>query len=101
MAFDMYLGDRREKVDAHEDYIFTMASDAPTSYPQLNSIRSRFYSSFVIEHEQANNLVHELLQLHEENASGATKSFASLVLRLTMFFSTAARLGLQIKCHGD
>ena len=101
MAFDMYLGDRREKVDDHEEYIFTMAAVEPTKYPQLNSIWSRFYSSFVIDCEEANALVHELLQLHEANASGANKSLALLVLRLTQFFSAAARSGGEIKCDGD
>ena len=101
MAFDMYLGDRREKVEDHEEYIFTMAAAEPSRFPHLNSIWARFYSSFDIDSEQANALVHELLELHETNAAGGSKSFPLLVLRLTQFFSAAVRASAQVKCHGD
>ena len=101
MAFDMYLGDRREKVEDHEEYIFTMAAAEPVKFPHLNSIWAQFYSSFDVDSEQANALVHELLELHETNATGSGKAFPVVVLRLAEFFSAAVRAKAKVKCHGD
>jgi hypothetical protein len=101
VAFDMYLGDRREKIDENEEYIFTMASASAQEYPELLALWSRFYSSFQLSPGQASALIHELLCLLEEQDSPANKPLSALVLRLSRFFSAACRSNQPIACAGD
>ncbi len=98
MAFDMYLGDRHEKIDHHEDFIFTLIGDGD-AYPELARIWTEFYSNFVIAPEQANRLVHELILLVATAAENQV--LTRLVLRLLPFFSAAYVSGQGIQCHGD
>jgi hypothetical protein len=65
MAFDMYLGQRREKIDHHEEFSFELIEDE-AMYPELSRIWEGFYRSPVISPEQANRLVHELIMLFEK-----------------------------------
>ncbi len=97
----MYLGERHEKIDYHEEYIFSLASTSAEHYPELNALWSRFYSSFQLTPSQANALIHELLSLLEEQDPAPNKPLSALVLRLSRFFSAASRSNQQIKCAGD
>ena len=97
----MYLGDRREKIDDHEEFIFAMASSSAGKYPELTAQWSRFYSSFQLSPGQAGALVHELLCLLEEQDPPANKLLSALVLRLSRFFSAAFRSNQPIACAGD
>ena len=84
MAFDLYADGRHEAIGEQDAYVFSLASQAPRDFPQLNALWARVYEAFNIDAEQAGALVHELL-----------------VLRLAHFFSTAHRTGTAIRCIGD
>lgn len=98
----MYFGLRHEKIDHHEEYIFTVPEAAPERFPELKAIWSSFYSDFVLLPKQSDSLVYELLLLLEEQGGiDANKSLLNLVLRLIMFFSAASRANQQVRCSGD
>ncbi|UXH79076.1 hypothetical protein [Roseateles amylovorans] len=104
MAFDMYVGDRREVIHEHETPLFTLAAASAGDFPQLNALWSRFYSDSSLYPEQAQALVHELLALHARHGGPGGqggKGMAQTVLRLAAFFSAAACAGRSIRCSGD
>ncbi|MCW8936020.1 MAG: hypothetical protein OQK98_14995 [Gammaproteobacteria bacterium] len=101
MAFDMYLDNRREKIDYHEEGIFNLIEDNE-DFPKLNYIWREFYDSPKITPETANELVHELLALNELVAKNKKYGhFESIIKRLVPFFSAAYRGGKTIECAGD
>lgn len=101
MAFDMYAGDRQEKIASQDKFIFYLASRAPERYPELNAIWMSFHSDPRVSAEQAGALVHELLSLYEEQTPAASKPLAALVLRLATFFSAASRSNREVRCSSD
>ncbi len=101
MAFDLYADGRHEAIGEQDAYVFSLASQAPGDFPQLNALWARFYEVFNIDAEQAGALVHELLVLYARYGAHAGKGLAPLVLRLAHFFSTAHRTGTAIRCIGD
>jgi hypothetical protein len=101
MAFDMYLGHRHEAIHDQDEYIFALASNTPSAYPQLLALQSRFYSQFDLPPIQANKLLHEVLALIDTQTGTTNKSLSALVLRLAIFFSAAAQGELAVRCSGD
>jgi hypothetical protein len=100
MAFDMYLGERREKIDYHEEFIFELIEDE-MMYPELSLIWRDFYGKPIISPEQSNRLIHELIMLHEKSNLSQNKIFTQLILRLLQFFSAAYMSDREIRCAGD
>jgi hypothetical protein len=100
MAFDMYLGERSEKIDHHEAFIFKLIEDQ-SAYPELSRIWKQFYGNPVISPEQSNRLVHELIMLLEKSGLSENKIFTNLMFRLLRFFSAAYVSDQEIQCTGD
>ena len=100
MAFDMYAGDRRERIESHEEFLFSLASDAP-NYPELSALWENFYNSPRLSPQQANAVVHELIALLAANGGNTNKVLNSVVGRLLPFFSAACRNGHEIRCSSD
>ena len=101
MAFDMYAGERHEAIYDQDEYIFVYVSEVPGVFPQLEALRSKFYSEFSITPEVAGLLVHELLALHDRFGALGGKGQGALVLRLAQFFSAAVRNNIGVRCAGD
>lgn len=100
MAFDMYLGEKYEKIDHHEEFIFGLIED-DLMYPELSRIWIGFYTNLVISPQQSNRLIHELLMLLETANLSENRTFTKLLLRLLPFFSGAYVNGQDIRCAGD
>jgi hypothetical protein len=100
MAFDMYLGEKYEKIDHHEEFIFGLIED-DSMYPELSRIWIGFYTNLVISPQQSNRLIHELLMLLEKANLSENKTFTKLLLRLLPFFSAAYVNDQDIRCAGD
>jgi hypothetical protein len=100
MAFDMYLGERSEKIDYHEVFIFELIENQAV-YPELSRIWKDFYGNPVISPERSNRLVHELIMLLEKSNLSDNKIFTSLMFRLLQFFSAAYVSNQEIQCTGD
>lgn len=101
MAFDMYAGERHEAIQSHEEFLFAFSAEATQDFPQLNGLWARFYSDFTLEPEQASELAHEILMLHERYGSHGGKTFSAMALRLAQFFSYSWRNKIFIRCSGD
>ena len=62
MAFDMYAGKRHEKIEHHEEGLFSLI-ESDDQYPLLNDLWVRFYNGPRISAEHAKRLALELIQL--------------------------------------
>lgn len=101
MAFDMYAGERSERIDHHEEFLFSLVAADESEYPQLMSIWERFYDGPCLAPEQAGAIVHELIELLSNNGGEQGSHLAKIVMRLLPFFSFAYKRGLKIKCSSD
>ncbi|NEQ50766.1 MAG: hypothetical protein F6K11_11625 [Leptolyngbya sp. SIO3F4] len=97
MAFDMYAEEKHEKIDHHEEYIFSFISESSAS-PNLNWLWNNFYNGPTISPEVANGLVHELIQL---KAMVTTPTDHGLIDRLLIFLSFAHLNKISIRCVSD
>ncbi len=98
MAFDMYAGQMEERIEHNEEYLFSYI-DQRNEFPILNWIWQEFYKSPKINSEQANAIVHELINLSAIHRSD--KQLANTVLRLLPFFSYCYKNELTIKSASD
>lgn len=97
MAFDMYLGKKREQIHAHDESLFSAIAGNP-NFPHLNWLWENFYKSPRINPSDSNLLVHELISFKGSNSD---KSIDFLVDRLISFFSDAYVTGGSIVCSSD
>lgn len=101
MAFDMYLGKTRAKIDHHEEAIFDFVNEND-AFPELGRIWEQYYDNPRISPVAANDLVHELIDLRERLVrSSEHHHLADVITRLLPFFSAAYRSGDDIKCVSD
>ena len=102
MAFDMYAGDRKDKIDYHEEPLFKEISENYEEFPLLNEIWENFYDGPRFNPSQSNQLTHELLSLSESLSSNPDLSWLHpIVIRLACFFSFACVNQLEVKCVSD
>ncbi|MCL2340296.1 MAG: hypothetical protein FWC49_01165 [Proteobacteria bacterium] len=101
MAFDMYAGGQHESIGHHEEFLFGLAQENESRYPELVAIWQTLYAGPRISSAQAGALVHELIELLSSNGGLANKSLANLVVRLLPFFSMAYRARQEIRCSSD
>jgi len=99
VAFDMYLDDKREFIDYHEEGIFSLINE-DDNYPRLNWVWQEYYDDPVIEPNVANELVHELIALRSEIPKDQ-KHLVLLIDRLLPFFSKGFVLGKAIRSGSD
>lgn len=101
MAFDMYAGDAKESIEHHEEFIFVLATENSSRYPQLSALWDRFYDDPSLSPQQSNSLVHELIDLLTSNGGGVNKPLANLILRILPFFSRAFQGQTEVRCTSD
>lgn len=101
MAFDMRAGDRRENIGHHEEFLFALAQENESHYPELLAVWNAFYSAPRISSADAGALVHELIDLLSSNGGLSNKPLANTVVRLLPFFSAAHRSQQEIRCSSD
>lgn len=98
MAFDMFSKNYDAAIGTHEEEIFYLINE-DDNFPQLNRIWENYYKSPKISVEQANELVHELIEAREKFVK--QKSVTFLIDRLLPFFSKAYRNNEIITCVSD
>ncbi|RYD82425.1 MAG: hypothetical protein EOP84_09430 [Verrucomicrobiaceae bacterium] len=101
MGFDMHAGDRRESIGHHEEFLFSLAQEDESRYPELLAVWHTFYNGPRISWSQAGALVHELIDLLSSNGGLASKPLANTVVRLLPFFSAAHRTQQEVRCSSD
>jgi hypothetical protein len=99
MAFCLFLGETREEIGNHEEYILVMAASDAKRHPVLSSVWHRFDESPQIAAEEANAIVHELIMLLAANH--ADRALTQLIVRLLPFFSQSYRTQEPIRCTSD
>ena len=97
----MYAGDRRELIDHHEEFIFSVAEQYENSFPELMRLWEQFYDGPRLSPAQAGAIVHELIELVSTINSPRERQLTELVLRLLPFFSYAYKENVEIKCLSD
>ena len=100
MAFDMYCGNKREKIDHHEESIFTYANDSDV-LPELKKLWESFYDGPIIYPENSNRIVHELILLRSMLGPTGNKIHMKLIDRLLLLFSHSYSSGEPVKCVSD
>lgn len=101
MAFDLHAGGRREHIGHHEEFLFTLAQENESRYPELLAVWNAFYSGPRISSARAGAIVHELIDLLSSNGGLANKPLANTVVRLLPFFSAAYRSQQEVRCSSD
>jgi len=101
VAFDMHAGDRRESIGHHEEFLFALAQENESRYPELLAVWHAFYNGPRISSSHAGALVHELIDLLSSNGGLANKPLATAVVRLLPFFSAAHRSQQEVRCSSD
>ena len=69
MAFEMYFDDHHETIEHHEEFLFALIPNS-VIFPELSRLWQAFYDSPTLQPDQANQLVHELIQLLAHNDPG-------------------------------
>lgn len=101
MAFDMYAGDLRLRINVSEEYILQSASQAFEKYPELTKLwEVEFYDGPVIDHHRSNRIVHELTALFA-NSDDPDPAFSHSIKRFLPFFSEAYTRSLTIRRKSD
>jgi hypothetical protein len=101
MAFDMYVDKVHEMIGTNEEFIFSLAEQEGSLYPELMSIWEAFYKDSRLSVSQADSIAHELIALLAHNGGSNNKHLTSVVIRLLTFFSFAYTTKKEIKCVGD
>lgn len=100
MAFAMHAGDLRMSINHSEEYILQSAYREPEKYPELTKLWEEFYDGPVIEHDRANRIVHELIELLAGSAD-PDPALSHSIQRFLPFFSKAYTRSLNIQCKSD
>ena len=98
MAFDMRFENTTEKIDSHEEVLFSYISK-DKDFPCLNKLWEDFYNDPIIGHSQSNCIVHELIALRSRTKDDKTTQY--VIERLLPFFSKAFVLKQEIRCISD
>lgn len=83
MAFDMRLGQAVEAIPTHEEFVFQLIHDE--RFPKLNWLWEQFYIDPQISPKQADALLHEVLNLWEQQGGSGNKPLSLLGYRLVRF----------------
>lgn len=101
MAFDLWLNNERESIEAFEEGLFDLIGNGE-GFPVLDYIWNNFYASPTIEPEMSRKLIFELISILEiVNDNKEYAHIIKLVIRLLPFFSRAYKKGEVIQGAGD
>lgn len=100
MAFDMYLGEKREAIEYYEEGLFSIVSE-DERFPKLNWLWENFYNGPRIEPNVSNEIVHELIQVRTVFLESGDKTSLKCVDRLLPFFSESYKTDTQVRCASD
>ena len=97
MAFDMFAGKLREKIDYDEEEILKLVN-GDSDYPLLNWLWEEFYSGPRIHREQATQIARELQSLAQNLDDSDMRQTC---FRLVEFFLKASSLDEEVRCMSD
>jgi hypothetical protein len=101
MAMDLYAGEHTERIGTPEERLLDIAAGEPARYPQLGALHDKLYASPRIAAPHVAAVLHELLMLLQRKDVQDTPYLLKRGLALAAFFSTAARLGLEVRTASD